>query len=249
MTFDYTQTVDETHKITVLSQESIDAVGDMKESMSGALVGETADTVAVETNNRLYQLGLSNIPPMDAPAVILGKTNAAALTLTDDTNRAAAENAIETLIDIAKTRIVKSHLGTTLSATLPLHPLIDLDKTVSIDCDGVQTTGRVDYVEHRMAADQAEPLTNFRLAICRVGAAGTPDVEVPTAAPSGVADGETGTLQPVICAFHGLVGEDASFELTFPAVDTAQRDGEQIDIASEFMVALATDPLTINFGA
>ncbi len=248
VTFDYTQTVDETHKITVMSNESITAVGDLKESMSGALVGETADTVAVETNNRLYQLGISNIPPMDAPAVVLGKINAEALTLTADTNRTAAENAIETLIDVAKTRIVKSHLGTSLNAVLPLHPVVDLGKTIGIDCDGVQAAGRVNYVEHRMSADSGEALTNFRLAICRIGAVGTPDIEVPTVAPTGVADGETGVLEEVVCAFHGLVGEDASFELTFPAVATAQRDGEQVAIASEFTVAMVADPLTINFG-
>ena len=57
----------------------------------------------------LYRNDVSGIPPMDLATPTSGYTTAADVTLTTDTNRAAAQNAMQTLIQVAKTRIAGSH--------------------------------------------------------------------------------------------------------------------------------------------
>lgn len=250
VTFDYKQDVTERHQIIVRSPASIAAMGTLRETVSGALRGETADTLATETNAHLWQLGLSNIPPVDAPAIVIGQTTAEAMTLTTDTNRAAAEAALATLVDVAKVKIIASHQDTTVAAAVALHPLIDLDKTIAIDAQGVTATGRVSRVRHRMSAsDSGEAVTEFEISLCRLSGIGIADVETPTAAPAGVADGATGALAPVVCTFNGLSGQDQSFEITFPAVEASQREAAEVVIESAFDVALVEDALIIDMGA
>ncbi len=84
---------------------SITAIGTVRETMSGALQGEYGDPVAAETSVLLYKNKISSIPPRNLAAIVVGLTNSANVTLTPETNRAAAEAAMEVLIDVAKTRI------------------------------------------------------------------------------------------------------------------------------------------------
>ena len=55
------------------------------------------------------------------------------MTLTADTNRTAAQNAMQTLIQVAKTRIAGSHRHNYVTASVPLNPSLDLPLTVDIN--------------------------------------------------------------------------------------------------------------------
>ncbi len=135
--FDYGQEIEETFDITVINPASIAAIGPVREAMSGAMEGRYTDPVAAETNVLLYKNKISAIPPKDLAPVVVGLTNSADVTLTADSDRAAAEAAMEVLIDVAKARIHAAARGTRVSASTPLDPAIDVDKTVLINAGGV----------------------------------------------------------------------------------------------------------------
>lgn len=246
VTFDYTQSVQEQHAIRVYSQASLDAVGRLPASLSGALEGKTVDTVAAETAAVLYQNEISKIPSQLAAPTVAGSTTAAVMDLTADTNRAAAEAAMACLIDVAKVKIVASHRSGRVSAALALHPLVDLDKTVAVDADGVQAKGKVVRVLHRMDADSAQALTEFEIAVARLDGSGLAHVDTSTTAPAGVADGVTATLGDPVCTFNGLAGQDQQFSVAFPGVDSAERDLRPVDIASEYNVSIIEDDLVVT---
>lgn len=246
VTFDYTQSLQEQHAIRVFSQASIDAVGRLPARMSCALEGKTVDTVAAETADVLYRASISKIPGQLAAPTVAGSTTAAVMDLTADTNRAAAEAAMECLIDVAKVKIAASHRSGRVSAALALHPLVDLDKTVAVDADGVQAKGKVVRVLHRMDADSAQALTEFEIAVARLDGSGLAHVDTSTAAPAGVADGVTATLAAPVCTFNGLSGQDQQFTITFPGVDSAERDLRTVDIASEYNVSIIEDDLVVT---
>ena len=63
--------------------------------------------MAVETNVLLYKNKISAIPPKDLAAVVVGLTNSADVTLTTDSDRTAAETAIEVLVDVAKIQNIR----------------------------------------------------------------------------------------------------------------------------------------------
>lgn len=246
VTFDYTQSVQEQHAIRVYSQASLDAVGRLPASLSGALEGKTVDTVAAETAAVLYQNAISKIPSQLAAPTVAGSTTAAVMDLTADTNRAAAEAAMECLIDVAKVKIAASHRSGRVSAALALHPLVDLDKTVAVDADGVQAKGKVVRVLHRMDADSAQALTEFEIAVARLDGSGLAHVDTSTTAPAGVVDGVTAKLGDPVCTFNGLAGQDQQFTITFPGVDSSERDLRTVDIASEYNVSIIEDDLVVT---
>lgn len=245
VSFDYTQDVDEAHAIRVYSAESIDAVGLIADRISGALAGVALDNSAAETNILLYKNEISKIPPLTAPSVVAGKTNAAAITLTAETGRPAAEAAMETLVDVAKVRIAASHRGTRVSAAVPLNPLIDTDKTVSLAAQGVSCKGKCASFKHRMNADTGEAISEFSLAITSLSGLGLAVAGDATVASTGTPDGVTSTLAPPVCVYNGLATQDQSFTITFPAVVENQRNAAEVSYSAEIQAPLAEDDLTI----
>jgi len=114
VTFDYGQTIEERFTITVSAPNSISAVGTRRDRLSGALEGVYPPIVAAETSMLLYGNAISSIPPQDTAAGVIGQTTSAEVTLTPDSDRAAADAAMETLIAIAKTKIWPSHRHNTV---------------------------------------------------------------------------------------------------------------------------------------
>ena len=246
VSFEYTQDVDETHAIRVYNDSSIGSVGLITERMSGSLTGVALDNSAAETSILLYKKEISKIPPLVSPTVVSGATNAAAITLTAETSRTAAAEAMETLIDVAKVKISGSHRSSRVSAAVPLNPLVDVDKTIRVIAQGVTAKGKCIHFRHRMEADTGKATSDFTLALCSLSGLGISDAGDTTAAPAGTVDGVTSTLGAPTCTYNGLLGQDQSFTVTFPAVAASERNVAQITITTDILAPLVEDVLTIT---
>jgi len=246
VSFDYTQDVDETHAIRVHNASSLSAVGRLADNLGGALAGVALDNSAAETGILLYKKEISNIPPLTSPTVVAGQTNAAAITLTAETDRAAAEAAMETLIDVAKVRIAASHRASRVSVEIPLNPAIDVDKTLSVIAQGVDARGKCVRFRHSMDADSGRATTAFSIALCSLSGLGIADAGDATAAPAGVADGVTAPLGAPTCVYNGLFGQDQAFTVTFPAVAAGERNAANVTISTDVAAPLIEDHLVIT---
>lgn len=246
VSFDYGQDADELHTIRVYNDSSIAEVGLISKQISGSLVGIAADSLASETAAVLYRKDISKIPPPASAAVVSGSTNAESIALTTETNRAAAEAAMEVLIDVAKVMIAASHRSTRVSASLPLHPLVDVDKTIRVIAQGVTAKGKCTNFTHRMDAESGSATTDFTIALCSLSGLGIADAGEATVAPEGIADGVTSTLGDPVCVYDGLFGQDQSFAITFPEVSAAERNAAVVPIETNILAPLVEDVLTIT---
>ncbi len=244
--FDYGQDIEETYSITVNNPASIAEIGVVRESMSGSLQGQYSDPVAVETNVLLYKNKISAIPPKDLAAVVVGLTNSADVTLTTDSNRAAAEAAIEVLVDVAKARIFAASRRSSVAGSLPLNPALDVDKTVAINADGVLAKGKVRRVLHRMAPESGRAVSDFELAICSVAGVGISHPDDATTAPAGSTAGTTSTLSAPSVTWNGLAGQDQVITITFPGVEAAERNKSNVAISQTFRAEITEDVFTIT---
>jgi hypothetical protein len=244
--FDYGQEIEETYSITINNPASIAEIGVVRESMSGALQGQYADPVAVETNVLLYKNKISAIPPKDLAAVVVGLTNSADVTLTADSDRSAAEAAIEVLVDVAKVRIFSASRRSSVAGSLPLNPALDVDKTVAINADGVLAKGKVRRVVHRMAPDSGRAVSDFELAICSVAGVGISHPDDATAAPAGSSAGTTSTLSAPTVTWNGLAGQDQVITIAFPGVADAERNKSNVAISQTFRAEITEDVFTIT---
>lgn len=244
--FDYGQDIEETYSITVNNPASIAEVGVVRESMSGSLQGQYNDPVAVETNVLLYKNKISAIPPKDLAAVVVGLTNSADVTLTTDSNRTAAEAAIEVLVDVAKVRIFAASRRSSVAGSLPLNPALDVDKTVAINADGVLAKGKVRRVLHRMAPQSGRAVSDFELAICSVAGVGISHPDDATTAPAGSTAGTTSTLSAPSVTWNGLAGQDQVITITFPGVAAVERNKSNVAISQTFRAEIAEDVFTIT---
>ncbi len=246
VTFDYGQTIEERHAITVYAPNSIAAVGTRSDRLSGALEGVYPPIVAAETSMLLYGNAISSIPPQDTAAGVIGQTVAAEVTLTPDSDRAAADAAMETLIAIAKTKIWASHRHNTVAASVALNPSIDVDKTISITAPGVTAQGKCRSLTHRLSPETGEATTDFAIALCSVAGTGVGHDETPTAAPAGSTPASTTLADAPIVDFNYLAAEDHVLTITFPGVETAERELAVIDIATAYLAPLVEDIFTVT---
>jgi len=246
VTFDYGQTIEERHAITVSAPNSIAAVGTRSDRLSGALEGVYPPIVAAETSMLLYGNAISSIPPQDTAAGVIGQTVAADVTLTPDSDRAAADAAMETLIAIAKTKIWASHRHNTVAASVALNPSIDVDKTIAITAPGLSAQGKCRSLTHRLSPETGEATTDFAIALCSVAGTGVGHDETPTAAPAGSTPASTTLADAPIVDFNYLAAEDHVLTITFPGVETAERELSVIDIPTAYLAPLVEDIFTVT---
>lgn len=246
VSFDYAQYIDETHKISVQAPKSIENFGPLKESMSGALEGKTVDVVANETSAFLYKLAISKIPPSATALVVPGYTAAQTAALTTDTDRAAANTAMETLIAIGKARIAATHRGNVVSFAVPLNPVIDLDKTIEVSVSGVAARGKVKKLRHLLSTDRAEATTEVDLAISAVAGLGITHPDDPVVSATTDADGATTPLAPAVMTWNGAAGGDQVITITFPGVEDAEREKAALEFERTVNAAVPEDLFTIT---
>ena len=237
VTFDYGQTIEERFTLTVSAPNSIAAVGTRRDRLSGALEGVYPPIVAAETSMLLYGNAISSIPPQDT---------AAEVTLTPDSNRAAADAAMETLIAVAKTKIWASHRHNTVSGSVALNPSIDVDKTISVAAPGLSAKGKCRSLTHRLSPDTGEAITEFSLAICSVAGTGVSHAETPTDAPAGSTPAATTLADAPIVDFNYLAAEDHVLTISFPGVAEAERNLSVIAISASYLAPLVEDVFTVT---
>ena len=246
VTFDYGQTIEERFTLTVSAPNSIAAVGTRRDRLSGALEGVYPPIVAAETSMLLYGNAISSIPPQDTAAGVIGQTTAAEVTLAPDSNRAAADAAMETLIAIAKTKIWASHRHNTVSGSVALNPSIDVDKTISVAAPGLSAKGKCRSLTHRLSPDTGEAITEFSLAICSVAGTGVSHAETPTDAPAGSTPAATTLADAPIVDFNYLAAEDHVLTISFPGVAEAERNLSVIAISASYLAPLVEDVFTVT---
>jgi hypothetical protein len=237
----YTQTIDERYVLTVSNAASIAAVGTLRETLSGALEGRYTSLVAAETSATLYANGVTGIPPQDAATVTAGHTTSADVTLTSDTDRAAAEAAMCCLINVAKVKIAASHRLNSVGASVPLNPDIDLDKTLAITTATLSARGKCRAVKHIMRPDTGEATTQFLIAISAIAGVGTTHPETATAAPAGSTAGSTALTTSPTVVFNGGASQDHTISVTLPAVATAERDAATYDVSATYAAPFVED--------
>lgn len=246
VSFDYGQTVEERHRIVVENSASIAAIGLRAQSMSGALEGRYPEMPTVEAGITLYKKDIVAVPPADQAIPELGKTTAVDVVLTEDSNRAAANAAMETLIAIAKARIWQSHRGNDVSVVVPLNPVVDLDKTISVDASGVVAKGKVRRLRHRMSPDTGEATTDLSIAVCAAAGIGIVHDETPTAAPAGTLPGAVDVDGAVSVTYNSGATQDHQITIVFPEVAAAERDNAVTVIASSYAAPLVEDIFTVT---
>jgi len=246
VTFDYGQTIEERFTLTVSAPNSIATVGTRRDRLSGALEGVYPPIVAAETSMLLYGNAISSIPPQDTAAGVIGQTTAAEVTLTPDSNRAAADAAMETLIAIAKTKIWASHRHNSVSGSVALNPSIDVDKTISVAAPGLSAKGKCRSLTHRLSPDTGEAITEFSLAICSVAGTGVSHAETPTDAPAGSTPAATTLADAPIVDFNYLAAEDHVLTISFPGVAEAERNLSVIAISASYLAPLVEDVFTVT---
>ena len=244
--YDYSQDIEEAHQITVACAGSVAAVGVQRQTMSGALEGVYQQAPGWETKARLYRASIETVPPQDLAPVVVGKTSGQDPTLTLESNRAACNAAIETLIDIAKTTIWASHRRNGVAAAVCLNPALDLDQTVEVDAAGVHAIGKVRRVRHRMSPERGEAVSEFELALCAVSGVGVTHPETSTAAVPGPGPVQTDLTDDPVITFANLYADDHSFTIDFPAVADAERDAAAPAIVSSFAASLVEDVFTVT---
>jgi hypothetical protein len=246
VSFEYTQTIQENHAITVTAPNSIAAVGTLRDRMTGGLEGEYPPVEAVEHSMLLYAKSLSSIPPKDRAVVSNGFTTSADVTLTQDTDRASADAAMETLIAVAKTRIWASHRRNTVSAAVALNPDVDLPQTIEIDTGQLRARGKCQSVTHTLSPESGEAITSFSLAICSVAGTGIAHPETPTTAPAGSAPATTALSEVPTSDFNYGPAEDHILTVTFPEVAAIERDKLDIPLNSSYSAPITEDILEIT---
>jgi hypothetical protein len=246
VSFDYAQMIEEAHAITVRAQNSISAVGDLRESIAGALEGVYPPVVAAEQSILLYANAISGIPPTDTATPLQGFTTAAEVSLTSETNRAAANVAMETLIQVAKVRIHGAHRRNLVTARVPLNPAVDLDQTIDLNVAGLHARGKCFSVAHTMAPESGEAVTELSIAICSVAGTGVTHPETPTTAPTGSTPGSTALASSASADFNYGPTEDHKLTVTFPGVADVERDKALIAIATTYEAPLTEDILEVT---
>lgn len=247
VSFDYAQEIEEQHTIVVRNLASIERIGNVRSSMSGALEGKSIDAVnGIETGIQLYKSGAISIPPINVATVVSGETTSANVSLTDDTNRAAADLAMKTLIAIAQKQIIEAHRLNRVSLAVPLNPALDTDKTVHVDLPKIEAQGKCRLVRHRLSPDAGVALTELELAISSIAGVGFVHPNDTLVAPAGVDAVATPLLgDPVVTLNNGLT-EDHKLTITFPGVEAVERDKAVHAIPSTFEVAIPEDILRIT---
>lgn len=244
--FDYAQTHDETYTLTVENAASIAAVGVIPDQLYGALEGVFDDPVAAEQNVLMYRQQMAVIPPKSVAAVAVGLTNSVDPVLSDDTDRAAAEAAIECLVATAMTKIHSAHRQHSVSAAVAANPVIDVDKTIAINAGGVNAQGKVRRLVHRLNPDTGSATTDFDLAICSIAGVGIDHPADTVVAPDGSDAGTSNTLESPDITWNGLYGQDQVFSISFAGVEEIERQKATHAISQTYSAPLYEDILEIT---
>lgn len=246
VSFNYGQMTEEQFAITVVDSASVTAVGTLHERLSGALEGKYQPVQSAEHSITLYKNQVSGVPPIDSATASVGHTVAAEVTLTTDSNRAAANAAMQALVATGKNHIWGSHRRNTVSASVALNPAIDVSQTLSVTTPQITAKGKCARISHRMSPDTGQAVSDFQIAICSIAGTGVTHPDTANTAPTGSSPATTTLAASTSIVFNGGAAEDHKFTITFPAVVSGERDMAVVPITASYNALLIEDPLTIT---
>lgn len=250
----WVQSVTEDYAITVRAEASVDAIGSARESLTGATLDAEFDA-ASWLDNPATEPELT-LPPVGDVALDYGAPGA--------TDRAAAQNAIETLIAQARVAALATHRTTRVAASVAIRADIDLDKRIEIDTTTLHASGKVVRLAHRMSIEDGSATTEFDLAISGFNSVGLQPDDAP-AAPAAPVDptpapgparlaatidlyvGQTEDAPPydeaTMIGFSTNARAGAGFDALAPAYPLA------MSIGAPEIEAAARDPITLDKSA
>jgi hypothetical protein len=245
VSFNYGQMIEEQHTITVVDTPSVTAVGALHERLSGALEGKYQAISSAEHSITLFKNNISGVPPTNSASVTTGHTVATDVTLTTDSDRSAANVAMQALIATGKNHVWGSHRRNAVSASVALNPAIDVDQTISITTPQITAKGKCRSVSHRMSPDTGQATSDFQIAICSIAGTGVTHPDTPNTAPAGSSPATTTLAASPGIVFNGSAAGDHKITITFPAVASGERDMAIVPITASYNALLTEDPLTI----
>jgi hypothetical protein len=245
VTFDFGQEQDEEFAVSVINAASIARLGTLRMEMTGSLQGSSGDPTAAEHAQLLWKKKISGIPPRSTVPVLVGYINSADGELAEGTDRAAADNAIETLTAVARVKIIASHRRHTVTASVPANPVIDLDKAIAIDAGGIVAHGKVKRLRHQFDTDAGSAITEFSLAVSSSEGVGFAHPES-WPVPDGTVAGKGKAVESVAITWNGGQGQDGVLTITFPDLDEDERQNSITTITSTVEVPFPEDLLEIT---
>ena len=247
-TFDYAKYNEEAHLITVKNDASIAQVGIRASQMQSSLEGQYQEPTTYEANTFMVKSETNKaLKPANTLTARLGVTHAENPTLSPETNRSAANLAMETLIDIAKTTIAASHRNSAVTLVTPVNPDIDLNLVVGVETEILTAEGKVSALSHRLDADTGRAVTEVTLAISSLMGVGIDHPETPTVPPEEAAPTDTKLQVNPICRFNSGIDEDHMFSVEFPGVEEAERAKTTIEIRSDYAAPVIENLFLLEF--
>jgi hypothetical protein len=186
-------------------------------------------------------------------------------------NSAEMQNAVQTQIDIAKTKILATHRNTQVIVETPIKPAIELSHTVSVMAAKVTAIGKVQEIVHTLAVAEGKgSVTKLTLAISRSQGSATTTPTNPIVRPTdainlpydAVTLGSHYGIDPPNPAFNGMIGNKKNpivapgallrtnvaeeFRVDTPAIPDAYVKIRQLPVAASFEIAIPNDNLVIT---
>lgn len=183
----WTQNIDEVYALTITAPASVAALGTISADVSAALEN-SFDTSAWEAgppagakSNAMRWGMIVNGPLPEVPTPQLGE---AAMPYAGDpaTDRAAANNAVETLIARARAEMLGSHRLNSADADLPIAPRLDVVHTVRIATPALTAQGKLRRVRHAMDMESGRAVSSIEIALSRTEATGA-QTDTPVSVP------------------------------------------------------------------
>ena len=247
-TFDYAKYNEEAHQITVANAASIEKVGRRATQLQSSLEGAYMEPVVYEAHTFMTKGKIDKaLEPADTLVAGSGITRAKNPTLSPETDRAAADLAMQTLIDIAKTMIVASHRGSRVDFVTPINPDIDLTTFIHLHTDILEACGKVATLTHSMETDTGRAVTQVTLAISSLAGIGIDHPETETAAPEADPPEETPLPPRYTCTFDNLPEESHEFAIEFEGIEAAERAKTVKEIQTEYAASVLEDLFILEF--
>jgi len=234
--------IDEQHQITVHAPKSIEAVGVRAQSMQHALEAVSQDLDDWQERAMLSNNGAGKaLVPVDSIPTEGGRD----ATCTPETDRAAANAAMETLIDIAKVQIVGSHRRNSISLTVPLNPALDLGIPVHVDTAKVHAEGVTSNVVHTMSTDTGRAVTEFVLAVSAVGGTGIDHPDTETIAPDEPEKESAIVTTSSSTSFGFQKSGEGNVSISVDGIQDADQEDQVITVETTYNAGLTEDLFTL----
>lgn len=172
----HAQTVTEAYALSVTAPASISANGTLVSSLRGALASDWSPA------------------EWEADMSVTPDASSADQDYSPDATRAESDTAIETLLAIAKTRILSSHRKARASFSIPCLPELDLVHAVELDTGTLDCEGKVARLVHVLDLVSGAATTTVTVALSGIAAGGIVD--------------ETALAPPAVPDIDAATGDD-----------------------------------------